>query len=340
VDAAYQSAHFGKWDLRGAIDPRDLGYDASDGDNGNKNGDVMTDKTTKWTAVHVNDDPKKTVSVTDRALGFIEKSNRSHHPFYLQVSYYATHVDIQTTGSALHKFTEKKKGEIHQNAGFAGMLYELDKGVGRIMDKLKELRLDKNTYLIFLADNGGVDFIPPPPVKNKMDHPDAFSTTMGNYPLRGGKWVLYEGGLRVPFIVKGPGIEPGAVSDIPVAGFDILPTIGDIAGTRNALPDFLDGGCMKPVLFNGGKGTITRNEDAFYFHRYNDAYKHSAIIDGRYKLVKIWKLGKTELYDLSKDIGERQNLASELPELAKEMDGKLMRYFRKVQSEAIGDNLK
>ncbi|WP_169540153.1 sulfatase [Niabella aurantiaca] len=335
IDPRYRSAHFGKWDLRAAITPEDIGYDESDGDTGNRNGDVMVDKGKKWTDVYLNDDPKKTVSLTDRALDFVKRQNSSGHPFFLQLSYYATHVDIQAGKEAFQKFSQKKKGEIHNNAGFAAMLYELDKGIGRIMDKLKELGIDNNTYIIFMADNGGVDFIPPPPVKDKMNPPASFGKKMGNYPLRGGKWVLYEGGIRVPFIVCGPHIKQGTVSNVPVAGFDLLPTIGDLAGGIKALPEFLDGGSIKPVLHNRTGDKIIRKEDAFFFHRYNNAYKHSSIIDGRYKLVKIWKTNKLELYDLENDIGEVHDLSPEMPELAKKMNEELIAYFQKVGSEAL-----
>lgn len=335
IDPRYRSAHFGKWDLRAKLTPEDIGYDESDGDTGNKNGDVMTDKRKKWTDVYVNDDPKKTVSLTDRALDFVKRQSSSGNPFFLQLSYYATHVDIQAGADAFRKFSQKKKGAIHSNAGFAAMLYELDKGIGRIMDQLKELGIDKDTYIIFMSDNGGVDFIPPPPVKDKMNPPASFDKKMGNYPLRGGKWVLYEGGIRVPFIVCGPHIKQGAVSNVPVAGFDLLPTIGDLAGGMQKLPEFLDGGSLKPVLYSTAGAKIIRNEDAFFFHRYNDAYKHSSIIEGRYKLVRIWKTNRVELYDLENDIGEIHDLAPEMPERAKKMNDQLMAYFQKVGSEAL-----
>lgn len=335
IDPAYKVAHYGKWDMRANMTPEDLGYDESDGNTGNKDGDVMKDKTTKWTAVHINDDPKKTVSVTDRALGFIQKQNQSGNPFYLQVSYYATHVDIQTTDASYRKYSLKNRGKVHDNPGFGGMLEELDKGIGRIMDKLKELGMEKNTYIIYMADNGGVDFIPPPPIKNKMDPPSSFSTTMNNYPLRGGKWVLYEGGIRVPFIIRGPGVKPGAFCSVPVAGYDILPTLSDLAGNKRQLPEYLEGGSMRPLFGNAANSKVKRKEDALYFHRYNNSYKHSAVIDGKYKLVKLWKNNKVELYDLEKDLGEVHDLAGKMPRLAENLESKLMTYLEKVHSEAL-----
>lgn len=335
IDPAYKTAHYGKWDLRADITPEELGYDESDGNTGNKDGDVMTDKTTKWTKVHINDDPKRTVSLTSRALGFMTRQADAGNPFYMQVSFYATHVDIQTTEKAYDKYSRKEKGAIHDNPGFAGMLEDLDTGVGRIMEKLKELGIENNTYIIFMTDNGGVDFIPPPPIKNKLDPPSSFPRKMSNYPLRGGKWVLYEGGIRVPFIVKGPGIQPGGYRYQPVTGYDLLPTLSDLAGNKNPLPESLDGGSFRPLFNEKAKGLVKRKQDALYFHRYNNSYKHSAIIDGQYKLIRFWKTDKVELYDLDKDPGEIHDLSAGMHRKAKELEGKLMTYLEKEHSEAL-----
>ncbi|TNF40063.1 MAG: hypothetical protein EP310_09565, partial [Bacteroidetes bacterium] len=230
VNPAYKTAHYGKWDLRAGIFPEDLGYDESDGNTGNKNGDVSSDKDNKFTTYFLNNDPKRIETITARAINFMQRNVKSGNPFYLQVSHYATHVDMQTKPETFQKYQQKKKGEIHTNPAWAGMLEDLDSGIGRILEMADELGIAENTYLIFMSDNGGVEFIPP--VKNKFDHPSKFKTHPRNYPLRGGKWTLYEGGIRVPFIVAGPGIEPGSQCNVPVAGWDILPTIAELAGNK------------------------------------------------------------------------------------------------------------
>src|SRR5690606_33456265 len=135
-----------------------------------------------------------------------------------------------------------------------------------------------NTYIILMADNGGVELIPPVPAKSKLLHPDTFNRPTRNYPLRGGKWTLYEGGIRVPFVVKGPGVASGTISLVPVAGWDILPTIAELTGFAHALPKELDGGSFARLLQSDGKGSVSRTHDYFIFHRYHTGYPHSAII--------------------------------------------------------------
>ena len=110
---------------------------------------------------------------------------------------------------------------------------------------------------------------------------------MRNYPLRGGKWVLYEGGIRVPFIVMGPGIKAGSQSDVPVIGWDLLPTFAELAGGTSRPEKDRDGGSFLSVLKNNGKGLVNRTTKDFYFHRYNKGYPHSAIISGNDKLVPV-----------------------------------------------------
>lgn len=337
IDPNYRAAHFGKWDLRADIYPEDLGYDESDGNTGNSNGDVMLNRNTKWLRTYTNNDPKKTVTLTKRAINFMQRQVASDHPFYLQISYYATHVDIQTTDSTYQKYLKKPKGKKHNNAGWAGMLENLDTGIGELMATLDQLKIDNNTYVFLMADNGAVEFIPP--VKNRLDPPSAFKTPMRNYPLRGGKWTLYEGGIRVPFIVKGPGIESHSYSHVPVTGYDILPTISALAGNKSPLPDYLDGASMVSLFKNPGSAVVKRREDALYFHRYNNGYPHSAIIDGDYKLIKFWKTNKEELYNLDKDIGETHDLAAEMPGKLKELDGKLMAYLEKMHAEILNPAL-
>ncbi|HVW62283.1 MAG TPA: sulfatase [Puia sp.] len=337
IDPAYRTAHYGKWDLRAGFFPEDLGYDESDGNTGNSNGDVMTDKSTKFTQIYVNNDPKRTPTLTARALNFMQRQTKAGNPFYLQVSFYATHVDMETTKKSYKKYQEKEKGRIHDNAGWAGMLADLDEGIGRIADEVGKLGIGDNTYIILMSDNGSVEFLPP--VSNRLDPPSTFSKHMRNYPLRGGKWALYEGGIRVPMIIKGPGVRPHVYCHVPVTGYDILPTISDLAGNAHALPDYLDGASIRPLFGNPGGGTVRRSGNALYFHRYAGGYPHSVVIDGNYKLIKFWKTNKEELYDLGKDVGETHDLAAEQPAKVKELDGKLMDYLTRMHAEILDPSL-
>jgi len=267
IDPGYKTAHFGKWDLRAEIFPEDLGYDESDGDTRNSHGNLMTNKDEKWDGLFINDDPKRTSSITGRAMNFMQRQVREGNPFYLQISHYAPHVDIQTRQTTLDKYLNKPKGEKHNNPGWAGMLDDMDHTIGEIMDEVQQLGIAGNTYILFMADNGGVEFLPPVPSKRKMLHPDTFDKPMRNYPLRGGKWTLYEGGIRVPFMVKGPGIAAGKISHESVGGWDILPTIGELAGYSMPLPEDLDGGSIAGIIKSNGEGKVKRQKDYLVFHR-------------------------------------------------------------------------
>lgn len=331
ISSDYKTAHYGKWDLRADIYPEDVGYDESDGNTGNKNGDMNSTRESKWSDLFLHNDPKRINSITGRAVNFMERQVKSNHPFYLQVSHYATHVDIQTTEETYQKYLKKKKGSVHTNPGWAGMLDNLDTGIGRIMDKMDELGIADHTYLILMSDNGGVEFIPP--VKNKFDHPSVFKNHPNNYPLRGGKWTLYEGGIRVPFIMMGPGIQAGTQCDVPVAGWDIIPTICDLAGNKASLPGYLDGTSIRPLLEPGKYGPFKRKRDELVFHYYGNS--HSAIRAGDFKLIKFWDSNRIELYNLKNDPGEWTDLSKTEPVKTKELEEKLMAYLKEVNAEIL-----
>ncbi len=330
ANPAYKTAHFGKWDLRAEIFPEDLGYDESDGDTRNRHGNLMSASKDKWDEIFINDDPKRTVSITQRAVNFMKRQERANKPFYLQISHYAPHVDIQTRQTTLDRYEKKAKGHKHSNAGWAGMLEDLDTSIGEVLDKVESLGIADNTYIIFMSDNGGVEFLPPVPAQKKLLHPDAFAKPMRNAPLRGGKWNLYEGGIRVPFVVKGPAVAAGVTSHVPVGGWDILPTLAQLAGYQKSLPEQLDGGSFAKIIKDEGKGEVSRKNDFMVFHRYNRGYPHSAIIQGNYKVIKFWKTGKLELYNLASDLGERNDLSESEPEKVNELFSKLMKYLLDV----------
>lgn len=331
----YKTAHYGKWDLRAGIFPEDLGYDESDGDTGNRHGNVMSGPEEKWSEVYINNDPKRVVSITDRALNFMARQAKQGNPFYLQVSHYAPHVDIQTRQQSFEKYKNKPKGRKHHNSGWAGMLEDMDQSVGDILDKIKELGIEDNTYIIFMSDNGAAEFIPPVPARQKMWHPDKFDTPMRNYPLRGGKWNLYEGGIRVPFIVKGPDIAAGIMSDVPVVGWDILPTLADMVSFKALLPKELDGGSFFDILTENGRGEVIRNQDFMVFHRYHASYPHTAIIQGDYKAIQIWKTGITELYALNGDLGEIHDISAAHPEILEGMLRKMKTHLSEVNPDLL-----
>jgi arylsulfatase A len=324
IDPEYKAAHFGKWHID--AEPALMGYDESDGMTTNRTGGY-TQGMKKWTNFKISNDPKKIFSVTKASTDFMEKQVKAGKPFYLQVSHYAVHADLVMKQETLDKYNVKNPGKIHDNAGFAAMTENLDTGVGMLLDKVKELGIEDNTYIIYMADNGSVPVIPP-----NTPYDSSY-----NYPLSRGKWDLMEGGIRIPFIVSGPGIKAGEESKVPAAGFDILPTLADLAGGKVNLPDYLDGGSLKNVLLNSGEGKINRSFDALLFHNPNANgialnRPHSALRQGPYKLVKFQDNGELLLFDLEQDIGEKNNLAEEMPERVKQLEDMLDMYLTDVHA--------
>ncbi|MGB2136453.1 MAG: sulfatase/phosphatase domain-containing protein, partial [Flavobacteriaceae bacterium] len=174
-----------------------------------------------------------------------------------------------------------------------------------------------------LSDNGGRTSIPI----------GAEQKVTKNFPLRAGKGSMYEGGLRVPFIVAGPGISENTYSNVPVTGLDILPTVARLAGYKDSLPENLDGGNLEAIIHNKGIGTIERKSPYLVFHQAANRKPISAIRWGNYKLVKDWRFNKLELFNLSKDIEEKNDLSKEIPELVEKLNDALIRFLVEVNAE-------
>jgi arylsulfatase A len=277
------------------------------------------------------DNPKRIFEVTQRSADFMERQVAAHKPFFLQVSHYAVHIKTMARKETLAKYQKLPKGEHHDRADFAAMTEDLDSGLGLLLDKIEELGIADNTYVFYTSDNGAYG-----------DH---------NYPLSKGKFYLWEGGLRVPLVVRGPGIAKGSFCDVPVTGMDFLPTFCALAGEGLQLPDGLDGNSFKPLLEHGNQGTITRKDPALIFHYPNffgepkrgKAYgerPQSAIRVGNYKLIKYWDNEERMLFDLDSDIGEQKNLLATMPEKAAELHDHLMDYLRGVDALIPGPDTK
>ena len=323
INSNYIAAHFGKWGI--GSNPKSLGYDFSDGTTKNKDGG-FTNNNTQWTHVSV-EDPKKIFSVTERAIHFMEDNAIKNKPFYLQISHYAVHASIQSTAETYLKQKEKEIGAQHINPGFAAMTENLDEGLGLILEKIKQLGIENNTYVIYMSDNGSVPNIP---AGKKY-------TKSYNYPLKRGKWDALEGGLRVPLIIAGPGIDSGIESTVPVSGSDILPTIKDLAGKSKLKLNEIDGGSFKSILFDNSKTIIERDVDGIFFHvpyKNGIALKrpHSAVRKGDFKLVKFQDNGELLLYNITTDKEENENLAFKNPMKTNELEKLLMNYLKKVHA--------
>ena len=317
ADPSYRSAHFGKWDHRFDMPtPEEMGYHVSDGYTGNGTGGGKGSGGPDARA-----DPKLIDHITGRACAFLEEQARAGNPFYLQVSHYAVHLDIFYRQATLDLVKQWKPGRKHYLPEFAAMTADMDASVSRLLDKIDELDLADSTFVLFLSDNGGRGTLPGagrPPMPR-------------NYPLRGAKGSMYEGGIRVPFFAVGPGIAPGSISRVPVSGLDILPTIADFAGFGDRLPNALDGGSMRAVF--SGEERVARNREFLVFHQAVGRKAQSAIRLGNWKLVKTWAADLVELFDLSADKSEAENLAGSNPAMARRMEAKLDAFLNDVGAE-------
>ena len=323
INKEYRTAHFGKWGM--GSNPSILGFDESDGPTKNKDGNFDNDKS-QWEHVLKND-PKNIFSLTSKAVEFISSSKKEKRPFFLQISHYAVHSNIESKEKSFDLFSDKPKGIHHKNLGFAAMTYDLDESLGILLKKIKEFGLEDNTYIIYMSDNGSVPNIPGAKKYEKSY----------NYPLSRGKWDAFEGGIRVPLIIAGPGIKSGSESSIPVSGSDLLPTIIDLAGSKTIKLKEIDGGSFASILLNKNNENINRPVDGIFFHvpyKNGIALKrpHSAIRKDDYKLIKFQDDKSLLLFDLVNDKMEQFNLANQKPEKLKELEELLDNYLIEVSA--------
>lgn len=236
--------------------------------------------------------------------------------------------------------------QFQDNVQFAAMVESLDESVGRIMSKLKELNLDQNTILIFYSDNGGMsaaNFGNPERVVPKERLDRAFSTS--NLPLRGAKGFLYEGGIRVPLIVKLP--QDGKVnmiSSTPVISVDFYPTILELAGVnRKGLNHVMDGQSIVPLLTTRSKKKteITSRPLFWHFPHYSNHGMQSpggAIRLGDYKLLDYFENNTVQLFNLKDDPGEQNDLSKQMPEKVKELKSLLDQWRKDVKADMMQPN--
>ena len=329
-EAGYATAHVGKWHLGDpAHYPLTHGFDVNIGGtfsgcpasffypfiDADKNpmpnlqsggkGDYLTDR------------------LTDEALKVLDREKA--RPFYLQLAYYTVHTPIEGKAEPARRYRQKiKPGLLHQNPDYAAMVHSLDESVGRVLDKLDELEIADRTVVILFSDNGGAHY------KHKNQ------TITSNYPLREGKGTLYEGGVRVPLVVRWPGVtQAGTVCRHPVISTDLYPTILEMASLQgnpghNAE---MDGVSLVPLLKDV---TATLARDALYFHfphyYYGMNTPVSAIRRGDWKLMEYLEDGRVELYCLKDDLGEKNNLAATVPETATELLQQLHTWRQRIDA--------
>lgn len=328
----YKTLHIGKWHL-GEDEkywPENYGFDVNIG--GHSLGapgsyhfpyaKLVTnmDWTTRNLPEGLKDGEYLTDVITCQALNEIEKSVQKKQPFFLNMSYYQVHVPLEGKPEYVEKYRSKQdNGKYNgtKNLEYAAMIQSLDESVGRILAKLQELGIEKETFILLTSDNGGL----------------AGKGYNGNAPLRDGKGTYYEGGIREPFIIRYPGKVPaGTVSDEIVVSTDIYSTLLDVASASTLGNSVIDGISLLP--YATGKEKVLER-DAIYWH-----YPHfhvgppvSVVRQDEYKLIEFLVSGKVELYNLTIDIGETKDLAASMPQKVKELHSKLHRWKESVGAE-------
>jgi arylsulfatase A-like enzyme len=233
-----------------------------------------------------------------------------------------------------------KVKQLQDNVQFAAMVESIDESFGRILARLKDLKLDENTIVIFFSDNGGMsaaNFGNPNRVIPRTKLDEAFSTS--NLPLRGGKGWLYEGGIRVPLIVKWPGKGRPGVCDVPVISTDFFPSILEMTGVAAPQTDGLDGVSLVPLL--AGDGNINRQAIYWHFPHYSNHGMQSpggAIRSGDYKLLEYFENGTVQLFNLRTDPGEQHDLARLEPERTAALKELLQQWRKDVNAEMMEPN--
>jgi arylsulfatase A len=306
-DRGYSTGYIGKWHLgtQKKHQPDRQGFD--------------------WVLGEVqNQSDKYVTAFTDAVIEFIE--DNKDKPFFLFLSHHTVHIPLEAPEELVRKYENKTRpsGGVN-NPVYAAMVEHLDNSIGRILKKLRDLKLEQNTLVIFFSDNGGLY----QPFGGYRGKRQAVTT---NAPLRDEKGTLYEGGVRVPFIVRWPGVvKAGATCSVPVTSVDFYPTFMEIAGADGNANHVLDGQSILPLL----RQTTALGHDAIYWHypHYHHSRPAGAIRQGNWKLIEFYEDGRLELYNLKDDIGEKENLALKMPEKAAELQGMLASWRKLVGAD-------
>ncbi len=309
--AGYTTAHFGKWHLGGQGHmPPDQGFDKSVVTGG---GHGTTFRTRP--KVRVPKGRRLAEFLTDQTIEFM-KTNRKK-PFFVHLSHYAVHIPLQTSAQLEQKYAGKDKVKGYPcNPRYAGLLEEVDQSVGRLMAALKELELDDNTLVVFTSDNGGL-----------IERYNGGEIVSSQAPLRGEKGTLYEGGVRVPLIMRWKGKDkPGETCSVPTISVDFYPTFLQVAGAKPPKRQVVDGVSLLPLL-RDPSAKLDRQAIYWHYPHYHHSRPACAIRTGDWKAIEFFDTGKVELYNLKQDIGESKDLSAKMPQKARQLQ-KMMQQWR------------
>lgn len=320
----YSTGIIGKWHL--SDDPRPYGFDVNIG--GTHSGSPPAGYFPPHPAAPGLEKAEAGEYLTDRLNQEAESFIRHHtnQPWMLYLSHFAVHTPLQAKEELTAKFRDKPPGQLHQHAIMAAMIESVDEGLGRLMKVLEELDIAQRTIIMVTSDNGG------------------YGPATSMKPLKGYKGTYYEGGLRVPMLVRWPGVTvAGSVCETPVCNVDIYPTLMDMA--KISLPDtqHLDGVSLRPLL-EGGE--LPSRALFWHFPAYLESY---AVIDGQrdplfrsrpcsiirngdWKLHEYYEDGGLELYNLREDVGEEKNVALSHPDKLHELHSQLIAWRGATQA--------
>jgi len=341
-DAGYTTGIFGKWHLGPPKDIQLHGFD-------------VTGSTNVGPGSGPPDDTHHARAIAAEASAFITASR--DQPFFCYVPMYSVHVPLktrpelldeeQTRAAALPPPAEPREvaeGDrmtraVQDHPIYAGMIREMDETVATVLAAVEAAGQTDNTLVVFTSDNGGLS--------------TAEGSPTSNLPLRAGKGFLYEGGIRVPLVVRWPGIvEPGTTTDVPVTTLDIAATLLDVGGTTQPVETVLDGISLRPVLAGGALPAkeVCRDLCWHYPHYPNQGGRPAAAIiagdgpsqghekPGSEKLIEHFEDGRVELFDLESDPGERRDLAAERPERAAALKERLATWRTGVRAAMPSPN--
>ncbi|MGL6260820.1 sulfatase [Vibrio sp. WXL210] len=285
----YATALLGKWHIGRSSHAGMYGFD-------------LHDSSTQNDAKGTSRDPKEIFSLTQRGIEFIEQSVAAQSPFFLQISHYAVHSPIQSRPSSMDKFESLTAGRVHQQADYAAMTWDLDASLDLLYESLERLEITDKTYIVYMSDNGAA----------------ANQRKPNNSPLYAGKGSLYEGGIRVPLIISGPGVKVGYSAE-SVSGTDLLATFSSWAGARVDLSESED---LTPILEGRTQDFQRRHDLLFHYPHYGRGrlqVPQSALVAGQWKLLKDWEKGSYQLFNLDEDLGEKNDLAKQETERLESM---------------------
>lgn len=316
--AGYRTAHFGKWHCGGG-GPGAHGYDVSDGDTGNRDAEAFPAE-----------NPNDVFGMSRRAVQFIEEARRTEKPFFVQLSCYALHYPERALPETIAHYREAMPGRKEKQIQRAAMTENLDSGLEILLDALDRLKVADSTYVIYTTDNGGGGGGGRQGRRRRQ-----------RLRLRGGKGSLYEGGIRVPFLVRGPTVPAGKACDAPISLLDLLPTFAAWAGALESVDESVEGVDVTALLL-GETASVKRRRSGLYFHfpHYQGATPQAALVDGDWKLIYGFEDRDSVLFDLGRDLGETNDLSETEAARTASMEKRLLAWLEAVEADLPSPNPK